>query len=138
MQTTSTRSSSCLCGAVKFDVVGNPLSFMVCHCRNCQKSTGTAFASNTFFKAKNVHIKQGKDKIKDYEDRATASGNPLIRSFCEQCGSSIFLRTPGSDILGVPLGAVDDVHDWVPRREIFKDTKKPWVEELKTQGKAKL
>ena len=47
-----TRSASCLCGAIKFDITGDPVTFMVCHCVNCQKATGSVFMSNTFFKAK--------------------------------------------------------------------------------------
>ena len=87
--------------------------------------------SNTFFKQKvrpnliapqrgaqangfrkNVHIKQGKDQIRGYEDKATKSGRILLRSFCALCGSNVFVGTPGSDIIGVPVGVVDGACDW--------------------------
>ncbi|KAF8721941.1 hypothetical protein AX14_010058 [Amanita brunnescens Koide BX004] len=94
--------------------------------------------SNAFFKQKDVHIKQGKDQIKGYEDKATKSGRILLRSFCAQCGSNVFLGTPGSDIIGVPVGVVDDTHHWVPRKEIFKHERLPWIKEITTQAKPKL
>lgn len=40
---------SCLCGAVEYELTGEPFTHLVCHCVNCQKVTGTAFASNVFF-----------------------------------------------------------------------------------------
>jgi len=95
--------------------------------------------SNTFFKQKNVHIKQGKDQIKGYEDKATKSGRILLRSFCALCGSNVFLGTPGSDIIGIPVGVVDHgARDWVPRKEIFKHDRIPWINEITTQAKSKL
>ena len=182
MSNSSIHSASCLCGAIKFDIAGDPLTFMVCHCINCHKATGSVFMSNTFFKQKvrpnliapwrgaqtnvlwkNVHIKQGKDQIKGYEDKATKSGRILLRSFCALCGSNVFLGTPGSDIIGIPVGVVDHgARDWgghplfrfqlllsltsdvaisprtVPRKEIFKHDRMPWINEITTQAKSKL
>ncbi|KAF8336122.1 Mss4-like protein, partial [Amanita rubescens] len=129
------RSASCLCGAVKFDITGDPVTFMVCHCVNCQKATGSVFMSNTFFKAKNVHITQGQDEISGYEDKATKSGRSFLRSFCSQCGANVLIGNPGGDIIGVPVGVVDDSCDWVPRRELFTHARKPWVKEITTKAK---
>ncbi|KIL65757.1 hypothetical protein M378DRAFT_76530 [Amanita muscaria Koide BX008] len=109
---TTIRSASCLCNAVKFDVEGEPISFRLCHCSNCQKHSGSVFMSPVFFKTANVHIKQGKDCIKQFEDKSTISGTSLLRSYCEKCGSNLFLQTPGDAVIGVLVGAVDDTHDW--------------------------
>lgn len=40
---------SCLCGTVAFDVVGQPLKFLYCHCRSCRKSSGSVHAANLAF-----------------------------------------------------------------------------------------
>ena len=65
-----------------------------------------------FFGKKNVHITQGQDKISGYEDKATKSGRSFIRSFCSQCGANVLIGNPGGDIIGVPVGVVDDSCDW--------------------------
>ena len=39
---------SCLCGAVRFEIRGSLERFFLCHCRRCQKDTGTAHAANLF------------------------------------------------------------------------------------------
>lgn len=45
-----TRTGSCLCRAVKYEVIGEPVTIRVCHCGNCKKATGAAFMTNGFFK----------------------------------------------------------------------------------------
>lgn len=51
-QDSSSRTGSCLCGNVKYAITGQPFSSAVCHCYNCQKITGSAFATNAMFNAK--------------------------------------------------------------------------------------
>lgn len=55
-----------------------------------------------------VVITEGKDHIKTYADSNTKSGQPLIRSFCGECGSSLFLRNVTIDLTIVNTGSIDD------------------------------
>jgi hypothetical protein len=50
MSSSSTvRSGSCLCKSIKYEIIGDPITFRICHCMNCKKSSGSAFMSNLFF-----------------------------------------------------------------------------------------
>ncbi|CAI6333168.1 unnamed protein product [Periconia digitata] len=41
---------SCLCGAITYTLTGEPVTTVLCHCRNCQKSSGSSFQANLFYK----------------------------------------------------------------------------------------
>ncbi|KAG7093351.1 hypothetical protein E1B28_007032 [Marasmius oreades] len=126
------RAGSCLCKRIKFKIHGDPFTFILCHCVNCKKASGTAFLSNLWFQEKNVIITEGSDLVKCYEDHDTASGNALRRHFCSNCGSTLFLRPskeyPRSDIIMLHASTVDDPFHWQPRNEFHKDSKWSWVD----------
>ncbi|KAF7309947.1 Duf636 domain protein [Mycena indigotica] len=111
-----TRLGSCLCKKIRFSVIGDPFSYAVCHCTNCKKFAGSAFMTNAFFNpdaAQNVHVTEGQEFLKSYEDSSTTSGKTLLRSFCSGCGSSLFLSSPvDKKWIIVPPSAVDDAHSW--------------------------
>lgn len=119
---------SCLCNSVQYEITGEPFTFLVCHCNNCKKASGTAFMANAFFKPEQVVVLKGSETIRKYHDRTTASGAAVIRFFCPQCGSNIFLMNEDhSGYTVVMTGTVDGDIKWVPRREIFTDHKRQWV-----------
>ena len=53
------RTGGCLCGAVRFEVKGDPETFHACHCRNCQLMTGSAFAICLYFPEQDIRITSG-------------------------------------------------------------------------------
>ncbi|KAF4596887.1 hypothetical protein EYR38_008278 [Pleurotus pulmonarius] len=138
------RRGSCLCQKVRFEMRGQPKTYLVCHCLNCQKASGSAFMANAFFLPKDVVITEGKDHIKTYADSNTKSGQPLIRSFCGECGSSLFLRNVTIDLTIVNTGSIDDKLETdasirVPKRELFVEDKRPWLSLTTSDGtKARL
>ncbi|KAJ7278363.1 Mss4-like protein [Mycena rebaudengoi] len=129
--TTMQRNGSCLCRKVQFTTTGEPFSYAVCHCINCKKFSGSAFMANTFFSTDKLTVTAGTECVRDYQDNNTTSGNTLTRSFCAECGSSVFLRSPANKTwVIVCASAFDEPHDWVPRREVRPDCKWAWVKEL--------
>jgi len=80
-------SGGCLCGAVRYRLVGEPLMVAVCHCTTCQKNTGSAFSTNLAMPPEAVEIVG--DNLASYEERADADSPPFLRSFCARCGSPI-------------------------------------------------
>lgn len=82
---TVTINASCLCGTVKFTATGQDKNTVLCHCSNCKKASGSAFAHNHRLIKTDLQITQGKDSIKEYGDNATKSGNTILRSFCSNC-----------------------------------------------------
>ncbi|CAK5267746.1 unnamed protein product [Mycena citricolor] len=131
------RQGSCLCKRVRFTVQGDPFSYMVCHCPNCKKSAGSAFMTNAFFAPDKISVTEGEGLVKQYHDSDTTSGQTLIRSFCSNCGSSLFLSPTKADWKSVCPSAVDGGRDWVPRRENRTDAKFGWVQQLHTEPKRK-
>lgn len=86
----STRSSSCLCGAVKLTVTGQDKGAVACHCGNCQKASGSAFMHNYRFLKADMKWDKGEDMVKEYADKNTKTGNTLYRHFCSGCVSGSF------------------------------------------------
>jgi len=63
-------TGSCLCGKVSFEVTGTPIRFIYCHCRSCQKSTGSIHNANLAFPQDSVRWTRGEDLIERFVDTA--------------------------------------------------------------------
>jgi len=116
-------TGGCLCGHVRYTVSGEPAFSGLCHCRNCQRSTGSAFQTVMGFPSAAVAI-QG--DLHTYEDKGD-SGKSVYRRFCPNCGSGIVHEVevmPGMTmILG---GSLDDPSQFAPVMEIYCDSAQPW------------
>jgi hypothetical protein len=115
----------CLCGAVRYTAEADATSATICHCRDCQKFTGSGFAAL-------VPVSKAKFAIEGMLKTFSSlggSGNPILRHFCPECGSSIAEESealrPGFIVLNV--GTFDDPASAKPAREIFCDDALPWV-----------
>lgn len=121
------RSGGCLCGQVRYRFTADPLMVAVCHCRNCQKQSGTAF-SIVCVLADTQYSQQGKTTI--FQDRGD-SGAIVHRHFCAGCGSpiiSIADALPGLTI--IKAGTLDDPRPWRPSLEAYCDRALPWLPPL--------
>jgi hypothetical protein len=115
----------CLCGAVRYSAVAEPAIVAVCHCRDCQKFTGSAFGfgigvPQTAFKVQGA--------LKTFTSPAD-SGKPIVRRFCPECGSSIAEEV--STLPGVLItngGTLDDPTSITPTTEIYCERALPWVQ----------
>ncbi|KXN82130.1 hypothetical protein AN958_03184 [Leucoagaricus sp. SymC.cos] len=128
------RRGSCLCGAVRYEVQGDPIRFMTCHCINCRKATGTAFMSNGLFPrnvAQRFRLVSGQEKLKVFLDKGTTSGVPLSRHFCRECGSNVVnvSKDPekSKQYIAVAMGSLDDDMHWLPTGQFFPEQKRHWV-----------
>ena len=81
---TVTHEGGCLCGSVRYEVNGEPTWCGACHCRQCQRWTGTAFLIGAYFLDTQVVITSG--ILKQYEFNSDESGRWLRLEFCEKCG----------------------------------------------------
>ncbi|GAA5996136.1 hypothetical protein JCM5350_000500 [Sporobolomyces pararoseus] len=78
-----TYSGKCLCGSSNITAKVDDSIQIACHCTDCQKTSGTAFASNVLAKEADVKIE---GDIGKYTSKA-ASGNDVTRIFCKGCGT---------------------------------------------------
>ncbi|KAF2416558.1 hypothetical protein EJ08DRAFT_99253 [Tothia fuscella] len=138
MTTTTSISGSCLCGTIKYSLKGTDKGPVLCHCDNCQKTTGSSFANNHRFTRAEITLTEGKDAIKSYKDTNTISGNPLIRWFCSNCGSPIYLENGKfKGLVIVYSGGIDgDLRHKTPAGELFGHNKRNWFSGV--EGAAKL
>ncbi|KIK62129.1 hypothetical protein GYMLUDRAFT_551784 [Collybiopsis luxurians FD-317 M1] len=135
------RQGSCLCKSVQFQVKGDPIHYLVCHCRNCRKSGGGGFMMNVWFTDENFTIKAGKEHIKAFFDPNTDTGKPLGRHFCSNCGSNVYCRVsrelPRSDVYLVQGPSIEGSEVWFPRKESHLESKLPFVGHIETRAKGR-
>ncbi len=96
-----------MCGAVRFETTGEPRGMSVCHCKWCQRRTGTAFGTEVIFRAEDVRM-AGQPPAQ-YRHRSDESGRWLDVYFCPTCGTNVGLTlelVPG--VRTVPAGGYDD------------------------------
>ena len=114
----------CLCGAVRYRVVGEPSAVSICHCVNCQRNSGSAFSVNAIFPREALTM-SGSPAV--YEDRGD-TGEIVRRIFCGRCGTplesqSVF-SAPSHAVL--KAGTLDDPSKFVPDSELYCISAMPW------------
>ena len=118
------RTGGCLCGAVRYESAGEPLFSLQCHCRDCQKSSGTAYIAAMRVPADSFRITQGAPKR--FVSKAD-SGNEITRAFCGDCGSPLYVQvSTRPDIVGLRVGTLDEPAEFRPEADIFVKSAQPW------------
>ena len=95
-----THAGGCLCGGVRFTTRGSLRGVVYCHCSQCRRQSGHFYAATN---VADEHIDiDGAQNLTWYE----ASGFAR-RGFCATCGSALFWKRNGSDVISVMAGAFD-------------------------------
>src|SRR3982751_6060047 len=110
---------SCECGAVRYRMNGAPIFVNCCHCRDCQKITGSAFALNAMIEADRIEIIKGEESI--------VSGADAAR--CATCQTLLWAehRLFGDSIRFLRVGTLDEAEQITPDAHFFVRSKHPWV-----------
>ena len=77
----------CQCGGVRYEVSEKPIDAYVCHCKECQKQSASAFGISVIVPRKSLNLVSGQVK---YWNRKTNSGGVLECAFCPDCGSRLW------------------------------------------------
>ena len=115
---------SCLCAAVSYLLLTPPKAVSHCHCSQCRKSHGAAFASYGSVPRNRLRILRGASSIKAY-----ASSPTVLREFCAVCGSSLFWsRSQGefADWVSIALGTLDTPFLPKKQKHLHLDCAAPW------------
>jgi hypothetical protein len=118
-------TGGCLCRRVRWEATGEPAFSGTCHCRNCQRYTGSAFNAFAVFPADNVKVT---GELRTYDDQSD-SGQPVHRRFCPNCGSGVaseLALLPGMTVL--LAGGFDDPSQFTPGMELFLSSAQPWLQ----------
>lgn len=121
------QQGGCACQAVRYSLTAAPLIVHACHCRDCQRITGSAFVINLWIEAKFVEARATAPKSFRL---AGGSGKPHEVFFCEACGTYLWSRYHGAsgDFLFVRAGTLDRPEAVRPDVHIFTRSKLPWLE----------
>jgi len=97
-------TGGCMCGGVRFELTEPPAYAGYCHCKRCQRRTGTAASLSARVVPGSLRILQGEELIAAYEPP-----DGFHKVFCSRCGSALWSRHPEDpEILSVRLGAFDE------------------------------
>ena len=125
-------TGGCLYGRVRYTAEGDPNFAAVCHCRSCQRYTGSAFEPLMVFPSQAVKVE---GDLKTYDEVAD-SGKSVHRRFCPNCGSGVMAEVdamPG--VIIVLAGSLDEPAAFKPSMEIFCSSAQPWMLEPSNQRK---
>jgi hypothetical protein len=114
----------CLCGSVQYAGEAEPIFMRTCHCKPCQRFTGTAFLTAVAVPRGSIRIT---GSLKTYTEPGGTSGLPLHRRFCPACGSPIVVEGEGSTRTVIMAGTLDDTSFVRPTANIFCESAQSWV-----------
>ncbi|MBL0141670.1 MAG: GFA family protein [Betaproteobacteria bacterium] len=120
--TQTTLTGGCLCGAVKYEVTGEPVRFLHCHCSRCRKATGTGHASNLFLQPGTLKWLAGEEQVRSFK---VPEATRFTNSFCATCGSRL-PRQAGPDMVLIPAGSLDVEPPIKPQARIFTGSRANW------------
>lgn len=119
--TAAALEGKCLCGAVRYSVNAKPLAVVACHCRSCQRQSGSAFSIVVVVPRDSLAVE---GTLKTFNDCGT-SAQPVYRKFCPECGSPVLTDTPAAEAQGIIFikgGTADEaqrlqptIHYWAAR-----------------------
>ena len=119
-----TLTGGCQCGAVRYEVSAEPLEVYVCHCRECQRQSASAFGISVIVSADAFVLRQG--NVRTWR-RSTDSGKVLECAFCAVCGTRIRHANPGGNTISVKGGSLDAPADLSTALHIWTSRKLPGV-----------
>ena len=122
----TSRTASCRCGQLRVTTTGEPVRVSVCHCLDCQKRSGSAFASQARWPKECVEF-DGASRVWVHE---ADSGNRVEFSFCPECGSTVHyaIKDDPDGLVAVAVGAFDDPHSLKPHYSVWEERKHDWIE----------
>jgi hypothetical protein len=104
-------TGGCACGAMRYEISGEPLFVNHCQCRDCQRQSGTGHGSYLTFGASGVKL----TGAATHWDRVADSGNVKTGGFCPRCGSPVYLRFKAiPEIFTVHAASLDDPSRFEP------------------------
>ncbi|MDW3208197.1 MAG: GFA family protein [Alphaproteobacteria bacterium] len=115
----------CACGNVRYRVNAPPMFVHCCHCRFCQRETGSAFVVNALVEGSKVEIRAGEPTPCRLP---TESGNPHIVYRCPECHIALWSEySNGEKLRFIRVGTLDEPDRFPPDIHIFTSSKVPWT-----------
>lgn len=116
----------CTCGAVRYRMTSDPLIVHCCHCRWCQRETGSAFALNALIESDRVTALEGDPEVV-LTPSNSGRGQKIVR--CPACRVAVWSHYAGfgDAVRFLRVGTLDNPDRLPPDIHIFTASKQPWV-----------
>jgi hypothetical protein len=111
----------CLCGGVRFAARGALRPIIACHCGQCRKQTGTYVAATASAAA-------DLDVVRDESLAWYSSSEEAERGFCTRCGSGLFWRRKGAEMISIFAGALEGATGLSIEKHIYVADKPDWYD----------
>jgi len=116
----------CACGAVRYRLLEDPLGLHVCHCTDCQTTTGTAFILSAPTRRRSLELVQGEPQLVEFE---TASRITQRNRSCVDCCTRLWSEGRSlPEFVTLRPGTLDETSWLSPVAHIWTVSKQPWVE----------
>ncbi len=116
-------SGGCACGAIRYECTAEPVISLNCHCRDCQRASGSAFAPILRVPTNALKI-TGEPK---WYEVIGDSGARVLRGFCPECGSYLFaLALFQLERISVTAASLDDPSKFRPDADCYTASAQPW------------
>ena len=117
-------TGGCACGAIRYSCTGQPRYMGNCHCRDCQRATGSSYFPAVVVKEADFTITRGEPS---WFEKAADAGHVMRRAFCSECGSPVLLINGArTDFRALYAGSLDDPSWYQPMLDIFVASAQPW------------
>jgi hypothetical protein len=123
-ETETRRSGGCLCGALRYELEGEPLYMGHCYCEDCRKASGSGFIPFMGYASGKVRFS---GEPRTFRSKA-ANGNVAARNFCSLCGGLVFGGEIGkTESFTIYAGSLDDPTPFSPTVAIFVRGRPDWA-----------
>jgi hypothetical protein len=122
----SVTKGGCLCGNVRYELTGETLGSMLCHCRMCQRFSGAPILQGTTFPMEAFHLTKGTPKF--YQSSSIAE-----RGFCADCGASMIYRGligTWTKWIVITTGSLDEPWKFLPTYHLGTESSLPWLKNI--------
>lgn len=117
-------TGGCACGKIRYKATGKVFYMGNCHCRDCQRATGSAYFPAFVVAEDKFTLLKGDP---GWYEKLADKGHPMRRAFCQDCGSPVFLKNGNSPTARVLYAAsLDDPGIYKPSRNIYVDSAHAW------------
>ena len=117
-------TGGCACGAIRYEISGEPLVMVDCQCRHCQQRSGTGHGSYLTFPNRKGVALTGKAT---HWEIAGDSGNVKTHAFCPTCGSPVYLTSVAMpDLFTVHAASLDDPNRYKPQMVFYGVSGHAW------------
>jgi hypothetical protein len=118
------REGGCACGAIRYRLQSDPLFIHCCHCRNCQRQTGSAFVINLMIEASHVEMVAGAPQPVEVP-RDDGNTQRIFR--CPTCQVAVYSEYGRPEVRYVRAGTLDQPSEVTPDVHIFTKSKVSWL-----------